>query len=594
MEEVSEHNADKKLTFGRQSGLKKRTIILIAVTAVVLIITGALLVYFLTRKSNDGGKVEQVEEVKIQAGAVRGLQEGEAIAFKGIPYAKPPSGKLRWKPPVSCEENNCWTGTFDASQFGSICAQQDLLSTTGDAQRVLGSEDCLFVNVWTPKERPKGKLLPVLVFIHGGFLLYLSGNWRGIHPTPEMVVDMNIVGVSFNYRLNAFGFLALRSLAEASSTNTSGNYGFMDQILALKWVKTNIENFGGDPKSVTLLGSSSGGTSVLGLLASPSATGLFHRAILMSASAIFNKSWEDAASDNEVFLRNASCLRNNNHAAVRDCLYELTPREIQDAIPWNDYPNWRMDDLLELPTKHRFAGAVAVVDKTVVLEAPLVAMAKVEVNDVPLIIGTTAQEADIAPTVVFNNSVINEYRARVHKRLRTFGFNASTVELVLDMYNNTLFDGSSLPSLQLAYTSMVTDLRATCPNNKVAKTASEGFKSPVYRYVVTNRPSKPLSLFGFPSTFAFHMWDLVAFFGFPSELGYQPSEEDKAFMVDLRREFGEFINRKGNVKTEEWKVYPSKTALFTDEGVQVPGDEYHKEQCNFWLENGFFSYAWIN
>ena len=357
MEEVSEHNADKMITFGRQSSRKKRTVILIAVTAVVLIIAGALLAYFLTRKSIDGGKEdddgkeEEVEEVKIQAGAVRGLQEGDAIAFKGIPYAKPPSGKLRWKPPVSCEENNCWTGTLNAGQFGSICAQQDVLSTTSDAQSVLGSEDCLFVNVWTPKERPKGKLLPVLVFIHGGFLLYLSGNWKGIHPTPEMVVDMNIVGVSFNYRLNAFGFLALPSLAEASSTNTSGNYGFMDQMLALKWVKTNIEKFGGDPNSVTLLGSSSGGTSVLGLLASPSATGLFHRAILMSASAIFNKSWEDAARDNEVFLRNASCLRNNNHTAVRDCLYKLTPRQIQDAIPWNDYPNWRMNDLLELPTK---------------------------------------------------------------------------------------------------------------------------------------------------------------------------------------------------------------------------------------------------
>lgn len=601
MEKVSEPNEDKKLTFGRQSGLKKRTAILIAVTAVVIIIAVALLAYFLTRKSSDGkkssedeiSKVEQAEEVKIQAGAVRGLQEGKAIAFKGIPYAKPPSVQQRWKPPVSCEENDCWTGTLNASQFGSICAQQDVLSTTGDAQSVLGNEDCLFVNVWTPKERPKGKLLPVLVFIHGGFLLYLSGNWRGIHPNPEMVVDMNIVGVSFNYRLNAFGFLALRSLAEASSTNTSGNYGFMDQILVLKWVKTNIEKFGGDPKSVTLLGSSSGGTSVLGLLASPNATGFFHRAILMSASAIFNKSWEDAASDNEVFVRNASCPRNDNHTAVRDCLYKLTPRQIQDAIPWIDYPNWRMNDLLELPTNGRFAGALAVVDKTVVSDAPLVAMTKEEVNDVPLIIGTTAQEADIAPSVVFHNSVIDKYRARVQERLRTFGFNASTVQLVLEMYNNTLFDGS-LPSPQLAYLSMVTDLRATCPNNKVAKTASEGFKSPVYRYVVTDRPSKPLNLFGFPSTFASHMWDLVAFFGFPSELGYQPSEEDKVFMKDLRREFGEFVNSKGTVKTEAWKAYPSKTALFTDNGVQVPPDEYHKEQCNFWRENGFFSYAWIN
>ena len=106
----------------------------------------------------------------------------------------------------------------------------------------------------------------MLVFIHGGFLLYLSGNWQGLHPSPELVVDMNIVGVSFNYRLNAFGFLALNSLADASPSKTSGNYGFMDQILALKWVQANIEKFGGDPKSVTLMGSSSGGTSELALI----------------------------------------------------------------------------------------------------------------------------------------------------------------------------------------------------------------------------------------------------------------------------------------------------------------------------------------
>lgn len=369
-------------------------------------------------------------------------------------------------PPVSCEEGNCWTGRLNASQFGSICVQQDVLKTTGDAKRVLGSDDCLFVNVWTPKERPKGKLLPAFVFIHGGFLLYLSGNWRGLHPTPEMVVHMNIVGVSFNYRLNAFGFLALRSLADASSTNASGNNGFMDQILALKWVKTNIEKFGGDSKSVTLLGSSSGGTSELGLLVSPSAVGLFHRAILMSASAVFNKSWEDAARDKEIFLRNASCQR-SKHTTERERLYQLSPRQIQDTIPWNEYLNWRMNDLLELPTNGRFAGVLAVVDKTVVPEVPLAVM---NINDVPLIFGTTAQEADFAPSVIFGNSEIEGYRAHVQTRLGTFGFNASTMKFVLDMYNRTLPDGS-LPSLQLAYTSMVTDLRATCPNNKVAKTA---------------------------------------------------------------------------------------------------------------------------
>ena len=384
----------------------------------------------------------------------------------------------------------------------------------------------------------------------------------------------------------------MQSLADASPDKTSGNYGFMDQILALKWVKTNIENFGGDPESVTLIGSSSGGTSVLALLASPSAAGLFHRVILMSASAVFNKSWEDAASDNEICLKNASCVSNNSFEGQRECLYKLTPRQIQDAIPWTEYPNWRMNDLLELPTKGRFAGAVAVVDKTVVSDPPLVSITNKKANDVPLIFGTTAQESDIAPSVVFNNTAFVEYRARVQKRFGTFNFSANQVNMVLNMCNRTLSDGT-LPSLQFAYTSMVSDLRTTCPNNKVARNASEGLKSPVYRYVVTNHPSNPVSLFGFNSTFAFHLWDLVAFFGFPSEVGYKPSEKDKNFMKDLRREFGEFI-KKGTVKKELWKAYPNKTTLFTDSGVEVPENEYHEDQCNFWLNNGFFSYAWIN
>ena len=174
-----------------QSNVKswRKTILIIIVVLVVAAIAAVLLAYF--RSSL---------EVELQAGVVRGRQEGKALVFKGIPYAKPPSGERRWKPPVPCGKDTCWRGTFDASRFGNICAQQDLLGTTGDAKNVIGSEDCLFVNVWTPKKRPSGKLLPVLVFIHGGFLLYLSGNWKGIHPSSEMVVDMNIVGVSFNYQ----------------------------------------------------------------------------------------------------------------------------------------------------------------------------------------------------------------------------------------------------------------------------------------------------------------------------------------------------------------------------------------------------------
>ena len=546
--------------------------------------------HFATRKGDE----VRVEIVEIQSGVVWGRREGDALVFKGIPYAKPAIGEQRWKPPIPCKKNTCWSDPFDAGDFGNICAQQDLLNTTQDPQNVIGSEDCLFINVWTPKERPNRQLLPVLVFIHGGFLLYLSGNWKGIHPSPEMVVNMSIVGVSFNYRLNAFGFLALESLAYASPSKTSGNYGFMDQILALKWVQTNIKKFGGDPDSVTLMGSGSGGTSVLALLTSRKATGLFHRAILMSASAIFNKSSENAALDNQNFLKNSSCEK-QSFIAQRKCLYKLTPRQIQDAIPWTEYPNWRMDDLLDLPTNGRFAGAIAVVDKDVVPEPPLQAMATGKANDVPLIIGTTAQESDVAPTKVFENSQFAKFTDYVNKTLGSFS-EVSVSKPVLQLYgmsNDTDFFGSFENSIQFKFTSMVSDVRASCPNNIVAKNASRGFESPVYRYVVTNRPSNAVSLFGFNATFAFHMWDLVAFFGFPSEIGYQPSEKDTKFMNDLRREFGEFM-KKGIVKTESWKEYPNKTALFTDGGVNVPENEYHKVQCDLWLNNTFFSYAWIN
>ena len=583
---TSEDESDVEEYFSsRPSKVRRRTKI-IAITIIsllVLAIVTGIIVYFLNRKVE---RQPQKIQLEIQGGVVRGQYDEDAVVFKGIPYAEPPVGTRRWQASVPCNVNKCWNGTLDATKFGSICVQQDVASPN-DPSKVIGSEDCLFVNVWTPRERSPEQLLPVLVYIHGGYLLYFSGNWKGLHPSPEMVSNMKIVGVSFNYRLNAFGFLALKSLADVSPSKTSGNYGFMDQILALKWVQANIRKFGGDPESVTLIGQSSGGTSEVALLASPGASGLFHRAILMSASAVFNKSWEDAAIDNEIFVNNSKCHR-SSATAERKCLYKLSPTQIENAIPWDVYPFWRMADLMGLPTKNRFDGAVAVVDRTVVSDPPLVVMATGKANDVPLIIGTTAQEIDVQPLVSFTSSSYGKYRKHVEEKLRPFLGN--DVSKVLDMYNDSLAMGESV---QFAFSSMASDLRETCPNNVLALNASKGFHSSVYRYVVTNRPSEPINLFGFPSSFAFHMWDEVAFFGFPVELNYKPSKKDKEFMMDLRRELGEFIH-KGALKEDSWREYPESTALFTDNGVSVPKEEYHKKECDFWLEQGFFSYGWIN
>lgn len=146
------------------------------------------------------------------------LQKNGAYSFKGIPYAAPPVGNLRWAPP---QQPVCSSGVTDAGRFRSMCPQVRPLSSAG---RVMGQEDCLFVNVWTSSLHQDAKL-PVMVWIHGGYLHMLSGGEQGYSPTEKLAADTGVVYVSFNYRLNAFGFLALEILREGSPTNTSGQCG---------------------------------------------------------------------------------------------------------------------------------------------------------------------------------------------------------------------------------------------------------------------------------------------------------------------------------------------------------------------------------
>ena len=183
--------------------------------------------------------------VTIDCGPVQGIAESQsgAYSFRGIPYSEPPVKNLRWRPPVAVKKlnHNCWNDTLHATQFGTACFQK------GDPYH--GSEDCLYINVWTPTLDQQAKL-PVAVWLHGGFLLGGYGNQKHYSPTEKLAKETNTVYVSMNYRLNAFGFMALQMLADDSPTKTSGNYGFMDMIEALRWVNQNIEVFGGDKNQV--------------------------------------------------------------------------------------------------------------------------------------------------------------------------------------------------------------------------------------------------------------------------------------------------------------------------------------------------------
>jgi len=217
--------------------------------------------------------------VRAPAGAVKGVSEGAVNVFKGLPYAQPPVGEARWKPPV---EMPAWAEVRDASKFGPACIQPKARSGSIYAWDLGAiSEDCLFLNVWAKQGVSNA---PVMVWIHGGALTTGSSSEPMYDGTK--LADRGVVVVSINYRLGVLGYLAHPLLSAESNGNSSGNYGLLDQIEALRWVKRNIAAFGGDPSNVTIAGESAGALSVMYLMASPPARGLFHKAIAQSAYMI--------------------------------------------------------------------------------------------------------------------------------------------------------------------------------------------------------------------------------------------------------------------------------------------------------------------
>lgn len=217
------------------------------------------------------GKPVQLESGPIQGEAVEGTT---VQVFRGIPYAAPPVGDLRWREPAAVAP---WEGVRSATEFGNICHQGPALAAMTGEELPTRSEDCLYLNVWTGAIGGETKQ-PVMVWIHGGGLTLGWGHQRGYDGTH--LAEQGVVLVSINYRLGALGFLAHPLLNDEAGV--SGNYGLKDQIAALEWVRLNIQSFGGDPNNVTIFGESAGGTSVHALIASPRSRGLVHRGIAQS------------------------------------------------------------------------------------------------------------------------------------------------------------------------------------------------------------------------------------------------------------------------------------------------------------------------
>ena len=479
-------------------------------------------------------------------GAVRGVVEGDMLAFKGIPYARPPVGALRWKPTEAAEG---WSGVRDGSHFGPICPQII-------GQKIKGDEDCLTVNVWRPRVKP-ARALPVMVWLTGGGNHSLSGQgsagFGGLTYSGEKFVPQGVVFVSYNLRLGVLGFLTHPALDAERPEKISGNYGSLDQIAMLRWLKANIAAFDGDPNKVFLFGTSAGGGNICALMTSPLTRGLIHGVAMQSSvpNGCELQTLDNARGTGVKVAAAAGC---DAAADIAACLRGKSVAEIVSAVPGT---------FTVLP---RIYGPN--VDGHMFPDQPLKLIMKGKYPSMPVIIGNTSEEtmpwADTAGRVTDDAS----YAAAID---RVFG--AGSRERILAQYPL-----KSYPTPRLAFMRATTDSEFTCQSRRVARAFSKTQREPVYRYIFTqvqeNDPA--LKAAGVAHT-------VEHAFLFPGK--YQPTEAEAAIQHQMAGYWARMA-RTGNPNGGNDPQWPASTVendSYLEIGEATAAMKGPAEaKCDFW------------
>lgn len=332
-------------------------------------------VLLLVLSTGIAGVAQDGPRVTIDAGMIAGTHFGpeqNEFAFLGIPYAAPPIGGLRWRPP---ERPSAWKGTRQTTAYGAACPQlpSPWLPEMLSRKEMVTDEACLYLNVWTTNLSASTKL-PVMFWIHGGGNIEGSQEWP---PLGAVLAKHGVVVVTMNYRLGILGYFSHPALAAESPQHSSGNYGLLDQIEALKWVHRNIEKFGGDSAHVTVFGASSGSLDICDLMASPLAAGLFQRAILQSGVCVDGLSplLKNAVAEGARLAR--------DFGATVDAQALTTLR----ALP--------ADKLVQAAAQRKDIDPNPVVDGWVLPEQPARTFAKGEQAKIPVIVGSNLSEVTI-------------------------------------------------------------------------------------------------------------------------------------------------------------------------------------------------------
>ncbi|WP_284331750.1 carboxylesterase/lipase family protein [Dyella flagellata] len=390
----------------------------------------------------------------IATGKLSGVHDSKTglNEFKGIPYAAPPVGPLRWKPP---QPVTAWAGTRQAEQFGPRCMQRPIFSDMMFRSNGM-SENCLYLNIWTPARQPNEKL-PVLVYFYGGG--FSGGDGSEYRYDGASLAQRGIVTVTVNYRLDVFGFLALPALAAESPQHATGNYGLLDQNAALRWVQRNIAAFGGDPDQVTIGGESAGSMSVSAQMASPLSKGLMQRAIGESGSILGNlkpRPLALAKQQGEAFQQRVGAHSPEQLRAMSaDVLLKAAgEKEVPEFYPTVDgyFLPRSPEDIYQ-------AGAQA---------------------HIPLLLGSNSQEGDYPSVLDDQAPTPANYRAAMEKR---FGVHAAEAL--------KLYPGRTEAEIKASGTAVAGDQFIASATWRWMKLQRQTGRAPVYYYYFTQaRPAK--------------------------------------------------------------------------------------------------------
>ena len=483
----------------------------------------------------------------VTGGRIQGRALAAGAVFKGIPFAAPPVGNLRWKEPMPVK---AWNGVRDAGEYGATCAQIDATWNHMAAEK--GSEDCLFLNVWTP-QWPSRSRHPVMVWIHGGGNMGGSALGEGgIEPPFDgaRLASHGVVVVTIQYRLGVLGFFAHAELTGESPHHASGNYGLLDQIAALRWIHENIAGFAGDPGNVTIFGQSAGGQDTGLLLASPLTKGLIHRAIEESGTVMIGG--DVAPPRSRLEQAGAQLAARWKAPAANQVAYlrGLSTAEVLKGSP----PYAQRGPLRPEPD----------IDGYAVVKSPAQVFKEHQELPVPLITGNNGREFSLAGgPEALRHALAEYYKDRAAAAMKYYG---------LDGPNPDTYPPHGDGAAQWE-----TDLMFRCGSVVIANWHSARF--PTWQYEFTRAP-EPVG--------ARHSWELQFVFG---NLRQATEPADRALsdqVIGYWTNFARTGNPNGGA-LPNWPKHDSTAAAYIDFSADGPvaREGLHKQACALFEQNRF-------